>query len=376
MEHYERMKTDSANSYFLFSRGEIEAVKARIGARQLAAYKNDMETLFDAPLESVTSKTKPAPSGCPNDYVSLATYWWADPERSGGLPYLRKDGFVNPEGKLYDKDKLKRLAYLVNNGSMLWFLTGEKRYVELIRRHLRNWFINPETRMNPHLEYGQFIPGVCSGRGEGIIDYSASFPYALNMLSLLRTENMLDADTVKGLEDWHRAFRSWLLESPVGIDERSAQNNHGVYYDLALCVIEMFLGMEDEVKKRGEAFGKERLEKQIAGDFSLPRETGRTRSVNYCLMALKGFLELAKIYRSFGRDWFPGLKGTVDWAYGNLVLGRKNWPHAQVTQIDEGIFLVFREMAVCAYGGKYLNIADFVDREKIAYKVLEYLYLY
>lgn len=34
-----------------------------------------------------------------NDYVSLARYFWPDPNTPNGLPYIRRDGHVNPEIK-------------------------------------------------------------------------------------------------------------------------------------------------------------------------------------------------------------------------------------------------------------------------------------
>src|SRR4051794_7814728 len=40
---------------------------------------------------SVTAKTKAPPSGDKHDYLSLARYWWPDPNNPNG-PYIQKDG--------------------------------------------------------------------------------------------------------------------------------------------------------------------------------------------------------------------------------------------------------------------------------------------
>jgi hypothetical protein len=37
------------------------------------------------------------PSGDKHDYMSQAPYFWADPSKPGGLPYIRRDGERNPE---------------------------------------------------------------------------------------------------------------------------------------------------------------------------------------------------------------------------------------------------------------------------------------
>lgn len=49
-------------------------------------------------------------------------------------------------------------------------LTGDERYAKQAGRHLRAWFTEEATRMNPSLTYAQAIHGRVTGRGVGIID--------------------------------------------------------------------------------------------------------------------------------------------------------------------------------------------------------------
>ena len=63
-----------------------------------------------------------------------------------------------------------RLSRIVPALAAAWVLTGEARYSEHAARHLRAWFVDPDTRMAPHLRYAQAIHGVSPGRGTGIID--------------------------------------------------------------------------------------------------------------------------------------------------------------------------------------------------------------
>ena len=52
---------------------------------------------------SVMDNVDMPPSGNKHDYVSLAPYWWPNPNTPNGLPYIRKDGEINPEVKsLFD----------------------------------------------------------------------------------------------------------------------------------------------------------------------------------------------------------------------------------------------------------------------------------
>ena len=374
MSYYEQTKIDSVLNYYLFSLKEIEDLQKQLDPGKLEALKNDMEDLFAQDMESVTTK-EIVPSGCsPHDYVSLATYWWPNEETDTGYPYIRRDGFVNPEGARYDKDKYKRLAYLVYHGTLLYFLSREDRYLKLVKQHLYHWFINEDTRMNPHLEYGQFIPGTVRGRAEGIIDYGASFSYTLNMIHLLDQKKLLDPDLREGLRDWHSAFRTWLLESAIGRQEQQAENNHGTFYDVTLFGIEQFLGLEESIKARCDSFVKERIETQIAPDHSLPRETARTRSLSYALMGLKGLLDGAKLLHYQGMDLFPFLKGTVDWFCDKAIVHRASWTYPQVTPFDEGAFLLFRYLLIHIYGPEYDYIARYVDTNSIVNKVIAYLF--
>ncbi len=103
--------------------------------------------------------------------MSIGPYWWPDPAKPDGLPYIRRDGEVNPERQaIKDVDYLKNLNADVSVLGLAYYLTGEEKYARHAADLLRVWFLNKETRMNPNLNYGQAIPGKTEGRGIGIID--------------------------------------------------------------------------------------------------------------------------------------------------------------------------------------------------------------
>jgi hypothetical protein len=41
-------------------------------------------------------KTKTPPSGDKHGYLSEALYWWPDPSKQDGMPYIRRDGETIP----------------------------------------------------------------------------------------------------------------------------------------------------------------------------------------------------------------------------------------------------------------------------------------
>ncbi len=58
-------------------------------------------------LYSVMHKKQTPPSGDKHDYMSQAPYWWPDPTKPDGLPYIKKDGVKNPELKdITDTDEM------------------------------------------------------------------------------------------------------------------------------------------------------------------------------------------------------------------------------------------------------------------------------
>lgn len=131
-------------------------------ARTAAALKIDRLTVVD--------NKAPVLGRTPNDYASQAPYWWPDPVAKDGRPYIRRDGEVNPEYYQGDRHVLEALCAHFSSLVLQAHATEEAAPARRAGRLLRGWFIDAETRMNPHLRYAQGIPGICEGRGIGIID--------------------------------------------------------------------------------------------------------------------------------------------------------------------------------------------------------------
>ena len=104
--------------------------------------------------ESAMQKKAIPPSGDKHDYVSLGPYWWPDPNQPDGLPYIRRDGRVNPETRGHSSvyPATTRLFARVYTLAMAAFNTDDSRYARKAANLLETWFIDPNTRMNPHLE--------------------------------------------------------------------------------------------------------------------------------------------------------------------------------------------------------------------------------
>jgi hypothetical protein len=126
--------------------------------------------LISAPLSVVRKEIAP-PSGDRHDYMSLAPYWWPNPNTHDGLPYVRRDGKINPERySIADRKNLENTVASVKTLALAYYFTANEEYAKYAATRLQVWFLDPLTRMNPNLKYAQGIPGRSDGRAAGIIE--------------------------------------------------------------------------------------------------------------------------------------------------------------------------------------------------------------
>src|SRR6266576_5990900 len=133
-------------------------------ARVIKAAKQYLE---EAPI-TITASASSRGAGGLHDFFSEGDYWWPDPQNPDA-PYIQRDGMSNPNNFTDHRRYLMRLSVQVPALVAAWKLTKDPRYAKLATRHLRAWFIDDSTRMNPNLQYAQAIHGRFTGRGTGII---------------------------------------------------------------------------------------------------------------------------------------------------------------------------------------------------------------
>jgi hypothetical protein len=250
---------------------------------------------------SVTAKTKAPQSGSRHDYYSIGPYWWPDPSKADGLPYVRRDGETNPEsrGPEFDKDRIQRFAADVQLLSLAAYHLDDRRYADQAAALLRAWFLNPTTRMNPNLNFAQAVPGINAGRGEGIIELIV-MPQVIESIGLVAAQGVLTPEEVDALKIWFGEFASWMQTSANGRDEAAKTNNHGLYYDYLLTHFALFAGKEDLARDVASKFVEKRIAAQMAKDGSLPEELSRTRSLHYSFFAMQAATRMATISECVG----------------------------------------------------------------------------
>ena len=305
-----------------------------------AALLQDAEQALAAGPFSVMYKTALPASGDKHDYYNQGTYWWPDPSKPGGLPYIRKDGEVNPETRSdkFDDHSMSSMTSAVEILALAFFFSGDERYAGHALELLRVWFLQPETKMNPHLEYGQAIPGRVTGRGIGIIE-TVKFKHLIDAIGLLEGSQGFTREDAKGLHEWFQAYLYWLRTSQHGKDEDNWHNNHGTWYDVQVAIFALFIGQDSLASSVIEASKHRRLETQVRPDGSQPKELERTKSLSYSLYNLTAFFDLAKLGQHLGVDlWhYKGKDGiNLKTALDFLLpfYQDKKWPYEQITPIE------------------------------------------
>jgi hypothetical protein len=334
--------------------------RAAAGDKQLTATLAALRAEADKelktkPLTVVRDKPKQPPSGDKHDYISMAPYFWPDPEKKDGLPYIRRDGKVNPEREKYDAPLLKKMSRAVSTLALAYYLTGDERYAKHAAQLLRVWFLDAATHMNPNLNYAQFIPGVNEGRGIGIIDTVALLPVVDAMGMLEGSPSWTKADQ-KGMKEWFSDYLKWLRTSKEGKDEAAAANNHGSWYDVQVATFALFIDEDEEsVKKLLETSKTKRIARQIEPDGRQPLELKRTKAFDYSLVNLRGLFALATLGDRVGVDLWHfetkdgrGIRKALDWLIP-YATGAKKWTNQQINPLRGGALAPLLRRAAVAY---------------------------
>lgn len=292
--------TDSRLTWLL---ADVKTRRQQLENEDRAAIEKRAQEAADAGVFSVTDKTALPPGGTRHDYWSMGPYWWPNPNTSDGLPYIRRDGEVNPavaQGQ-FDTHRTKHMIASVSALTDGWVITRNPDYARQAHRLVQTFFLDPAKRMNPSLTYGQSIPGICDGRGIGIIETS-SFLKLVNNALIFETENLWPQQDCQALRTWFSQYLDWLLTSAHGLEERRQGNNHGTWMDAQLAAYALYANRPAVARQIILQIPSWRIDTQIAPDGSQPHELARTRTFDYSIFNLEAFVSMAVMGRHVGVD--------------------------------------------------------------------------
>ena len=355
---------------FLIDGRKLAETKRRIqsGDQTFAAALAKLETdarraMQQKPL-SVVSKAVTPPSGDKHDYTSQAPYFWPNPDKPDGLPYIRRDGERNPElNKITDHLALDQMEVAVRALSLAYYFNDDEEYAAKATQLLRAWFLDPATRMNPNLEYAQFIPGVNTGRGIGLIETRGLVDIVDAIGLLARSKSWTSADQ-RGLEAWFSQFLQWMQESRNGREENAAKNNHGTFYDVQAISFALFVRRNDLAKQIADVAKEKRIAQQIEPDGRQPLELARTKAWSYSNMNLDGLMLLARLAESTGVALWSyetkdgrSIRRALEYLYPYAMEDRK-WTYQQIGGFEAKIFFPLMRRAAAHYQDQKFKAAE------------------
>jgi hypothetical protein len=299
----------------------------------------DADKALQTKPELLTDKKQTPPSGDKRDYVSQAPYYWPNPRTANGLPYIRKDGERNPAAREdSDGTRFVHTASRVQTLALAFYLTGKEDYAARAAELLRAFFLNPSTRMNPNLNFGQGIPGSVEGRGGGLIDVRG-MTQLIDSLKLLEQSHAWTLEDRAAMSAWLGSYLEWLTTSKNGRHEADAVNNHGNYYDAQLVALALFAGQTNLATKTLSQVRTKRIAKQIEPDGRQPLELARTKSFSYSMFSLNALMDLASLGKNQGLDLWHyqtddgrGIRKALEFLLPYADPARK-WPYQQIEKI-------------------------------------------
>lgn len=251
------------------------------------------------PIRTITAYPSERSPGGPHDYFSQADYFWPNPKDPNG-PYINRDGQSNPANLNGHRKAMIALSIQMPALTAAWLLTGDRRYGRHACEHLRAWFITPDTRMNPNLEFSQGVHGVSTGRSWGLID-------TLHLVEVARAAGivapvLLSAEENEALKDWFRRYLEWMNTSDKGVKERDALNNHATCWALQASEFARLIGDSQTRDQVYRQYTSVLLPKQLGPDGSFPLELARTKPYSYSIFNFDAMATLCQSLKGVAAD--------------------------------------------------------------------------
>ncbi len=292
-------------------------------------------------------------AGGTHDFYSEGDYWWPDPSNPTA-PYIQKDGQSNPENFSDHRLAMIRLCDITATETSAWLLTGKQKYADKAMEHLRAWFVDSTTWMNPNMLYAQAIWGRFTGRGIGLIDAYHLVEVAQSAKILIDKKAIPATEAVK-IKSWFSSFLTWMTTHPYGIDEMNAKNNHGTCWVATASSMAVLVGDETVKKMCTDRFKNIMLPSQMADDGSFPLEIKRTKPFGYSLFNIDAFCNVARILSTptdnmfeyttpdgktlkKGMEYiFPFIADKTKWPFAKDIYIWEEWPVRQSCLLFAGI---------------------------------------
>ncbi len=322
---------------YIWDMSELAALAGKPESEEYKSLVSKANRIIKIKPIAVTNK-ETSISGDKHNYESLSIYWWPDPKNPGG-PYVARDGEFNPEYKKYDYPRLLQLKDNLVTCSKAFFLTGDSRYYDYFCRQLDTWFINPETRMVPNLEFSQFVPGHNNGRGnpQGMSD-AYNFNDMLESIRLVNAVASIGKPRMKAMKAWFKDLAHWMQTSDYGLKTQAFKNSQVLSFDVTVYNIFIFTGQKSARKAIFKAFSTKRVNAQIDAEGKMPESLRRTKGFSYSVSSLQKFVDFMSLAKADGKNLPKETRDKIQSAFDYITpftTNRNAFPYSEIGDWDE-----------------------------------------
>lgn len=304
-------------------------------ALKVAAIEHDRilrlagEALTMRPV-AITDEVATNSAGGPHDFFSQADYAWPNPTNQTGLPFIGRDGESNPNTFTYHRMAMRRMKDAVAALAAAYALTGDDKYAPKAAELLRVFFLDPQMRMNPNLQYAQAVLGAQTGNAYGVIDtlHLAELPVAVRFLE---KSPAFPAAVDQGLKQWFTDYTHWIMTATNGVKEMNNANNHSIACFVQLASFAKFTGDDAVLDLCRRRFQEVLFPRQMTNNGSFPLELKRTKPYGYSIFQADNLSILCVLLSTPGDDlWKFTLpdgrnpRNAVDFIYPYL-LDKNQW---------------------------------------------------
>jgi len=277
----------SAARFVQFDESQLNAVKASIadGSASKAtknAYKRllkDADKLLESPNYSVVDKTILPPNVDKHDFLSISSYWWPDTSKADGLPWVRKEGSTNPDTKSdkVDRNRINDMAKTVLTLSQAYYFSGQAEYAQKASTMLKVWFLANKTRMNPHLQHAQSVPGLDKTSSSGVLDGRLIPHNILDSVSFIRDSGYWSERFDQVMNQWLSRYLEWLTKSRTAQKAAKKDTRHGSWYYYQTTALAWYLNDQKLLSKQLKG-AKANMLSQFNSKGGLPNELKRSKA--------------------------------------------------------------------------------------------------
>ena len=302
---------------------------------------------------TVTASISERSAGTQHDFYSEGDYWWANPEDLDG-PYIRKDGLSNPDNFVAHRHAMIRLSQISGALASAYLITKNEVYLHKLMPHLKAWFVDENTKMNPHLLYAQAIKGKVTGRGIGIIDTIHLIEVAL-AVKVIEDSGVYNTLEIKPIKAWFSQYLKWITTHKYGIKERDNGNNHSTCWAMQVAAFATLVDHKEQMLYCKNMLKNTLLPEQMAINGSFPKELARTKPYGYSIFNLDAMVGLAQLLSTEEDNLFtyqtkdgkslkqgvqflyPYVHDKNTWSFKKDVMYWEDWPTKQTALLFAGL---------------------------------------